>query len=175
MKDLIRSRFNQFLPRAKSKLKLITTIGRGMMPVILENFDIPDCTLTDQYLKNIPLTLEPRSTEPQFIKRNSERTIHPPYKVPSIELKRIEQPVETAASFKGVVQQLLLKLYLPTFQAVHSQLTEVKPEKAREILWQFNLSTHNLLEFKKVIFDKFRLPEIDNVSVSLHAALSPTK
>ena len=64
--------FNQGLPRAKSKLRLITTIGRGMMPVILEKSDISDRSLSDQYLNNIPLTLEPRSTEPKFIKRKSD-------------------------------------------------------------------------------------------------------
>ena len=53
---------------------------------------------------------------------------------------------------------------------MQSQLTKVKPEKAREILQWFNLSTDNPLAFKKVIFDKFRLSEIEDVSISLHAA-----
>ena len=100
--------FNQFLPRAKSKLKLITTIGRGMMPVILENFDIPNCSPTDQYLKTIPLTLEPRSTEPRSSRQKSDNPVLT-HKVrfriiPDIELKRIDEPIEAAPSFKGISQ-----------------------------------------------------------------------
>ena len=52
--------------------------------------------------------------------------------------------------------------------SVQSQLVEMEPQKAREILKWFNLFNHNPLAFKEEVLNKFQLPKTDDVTCSLH-------
>ena len=143
--------FNQSLPKAKAKLQLITTIGQGRLPMILEERSSSSLDIISQYLGCIPLSPTEGTTDPQSQRHNSDKSVHLS-KTQLIELRQVNQPVEAAASFKGVIQGLLPKLHLPTLQPIQSQLVDMEPTKARKFLGWFNLSTHNPLAFKQEIF-----------------------